>query len=255
MQLSRIYQFIFSVIIIFFSNHTFANSFLIEGNDGVLTAKSFDENSACPFVVFSGGMRDSNFYVIPADEISKITPGNPDTYNWNQWTFYKKDGSRIAGSFWLVLYSDNLKSSIEKQNDFRQNAPMWMPSEELSRVESLIAHKDETCQADMSFTMNGAAAGNLLFGNFISYKEVKQISFFDGNGAQMLVEKKKAEEKAWRKHLTLGSDTHCGMVVEIRQPLIKVQTAIGEKWFRLEQLKPPGSMSCNFLNGVYQDAE
>jgi len=59
----------------------------------------------------------------------------------------------------------------------------------------------------------------------------------------------------WRKHLALGSDTHCGMVVEMRPPLAKVQTMIGEMWFRSEQLWPPGSKDCHFLNGVYQDAE
>jgi hypothetical protein len=59
----------------------------------------------------------------------------------------------------------------------------------------------------------------------------------------------------WRKHLALGSDTHCGMVVEMRPPLAKVQTMIGEMWFRSEQLWPPGTKDCHFLNGVYQDAE
>jgi len=64
-----------------------------------------------------------------------------------------------------------------------------------------------------------------------------------------------AGASTWRKHLTLGSDTHCGMVVEMKPPLAKVQTMIGEIWFRSEQLWPPGSKDCHFVNGVYQEME
>ena len=67
--------------------------------------------------------------------------------------------------------------------------------------------------------------------------------------------KVKAEESEWRKHVVLGSDTHCGMIVDMRLPLVKVQTTIGEKWFKLGELEPPGSTSCNFANGVYQGVE
>jgi hypothetical protein len=67
--------------------------------------------------------------------------------------------------------------------------------------------------------------------------------------------KVRLEAREWRKHIVLGSDSHCGLVVDLKPSLAKVQTAIGEKWFKLEQLEPAGSASCNFSNGVYEDVK
>jgi TPR repeat protein len=57
----------------------------------------------------------------------------------------------------------------------------------------------------------------------------------------------------FRSSLMLGTDTHCGMVIEVKKPLVKVQTSIGEKWFRSNQMFPPGGGACNFSNGLYQN--
>jgi hypothetical protein len=56
----------------------------------------------------------------------------------------------------------------------------------------------------------------------------------------------------FRQNITVGDNSHCGMVTEIKSPIVKVQTMVGEKWFRLEQLYPAGGAPCRFQNGEYQ---
>lgn len=57
----------------------------------------------------------------------------------------------------------------------------------------------------------------------------------------------------WRSSIKEGTDTHCGMVIEKRPTIAKVQTLIGEYWFKLEQLFQPGAAPCHFINRVYQE--
>lgn len=57
----------------------------------------------------------------------------------------------------------------------------------------------------------------------------------------------------FRKTLAVGSDTHCGLVIEVKPPIARVQSMIGEVWLKIEQLFPQGKQSCKFVNGVYQD--
>lgn len=68
---------------------------------------------------------------------------------------------------------------------------------------------------------------------------------------QELQSKKKSQ--AFRAKLKVSDDTHCGMVIEIKKPLIKIQTMVGDKWFRPDQVYPPGEAGCRFVNGVYQE--
>lgn len=56
---------------------------------------------------------------------------------------------------------------------------------------------------------------------------------------------------AYRAKLAVGDDTHCGMVIEIKRPIVKVQTVVGEKWFKVVQLFPKGEADCKFYNGRY----
>jgi len=59
----------------------------------------------------------------------------------------------------------------------------------------------------------------------------------------------------FRGGLKIGGDTHCGLVTEVKGPIVRVQSAIGEVWLKATQLYPEGARDCRFLNGVYQDAE
>ena len=55
----------------------------------------------------------------------------------------------------------------------------------------------------------------------------------------------------FREGISLGTETHCGMVVQMRESLVEVQTIEGQRWFRLNQLYPPAMMGCRFFNGQY----
>lgn len=84
--------------------------------------------------------------------------------------------------------------------------------------------------------------------------EIDRLSFFDedagANGKLLDLDKKNV---VWRKTVQPGTESHCGMVIEVKPPLVKVQTITGEKWFKTNQLYPVGIRSCNFLNGAYQE--
>ncbi len=78
---------------------------------------------------------------------------------------------------------------------------------------------------------------------------------------QAEMEKRRAKERAglqlaaehFRQTLSTGAETHCGMIIEVKKPIVKIQTMDGEKWFRAEQVFPPHTAPCRFLNHVYQD--
>jgi TPR repeat protein len=65
----------------------------------------------------------------------------------------------------------------------------------------------------------------------------------------------KSDEAAepFRKALKTGDESHCGLVIEVKPPIAKVQTMVGEMWLKVEQLFPRGGESCKFHNGVYVD--
>jgi len=67
--------------------------------------------------------------------------------------------------------------------------------------------------------------------------------------------RKKQEAEKFRQKLAVGDQTHCGMVIELKRPIVKVQTFDGEKWFRVAQLFPPGEAPCRFYNHEYVDPE
>jgi hypothetical protein len=58
---------------------------------------------------------------------------------------------------------------------------------------------------------------------------------------------------AWRKTIQVGTETHCGLLIELRRPVAQIQTANGPHWLRVAQLFAPGEAPCRFLNGRYQD--
>ena len=68
---------------------------------------------------------------------------------------------------------------------------------------------------------------------------------------QELKAKKRSQD--FRAKLKVGDKTHCGMVMEIKMPLIKIQTVVGDKWFKVDKIYPPGEANCRFVNGVYEE--
>jgi hypothetical protein len=42
-------------------------------------------------------------------------------------------------------------------------------------------------------------------------------------------------------------------VIEVKTPIAKVQTAVGELWMKVAQLYPAHTLPCRFVNRVYQN--
>lgn len=59
--------------------------------------------------------------------------------------------------------------------------------------------------------------------------------------------------KLFRKNISIGDDSHCGLVIEVKKPIVKIQTVSGEKWFKIKQLYPKGARPCRFINGQYSE--
>lgn len=60
-----------------------------------------------------------------------------------------------------------------------------------------------------------------------------------------------AQAIEFRTTVKLGTETHCGMIIQLRDTLAEVQTSSGNYWLRIDQLYPPNVVDCRFLNGVY----
>jgi ribosomal protein L29 len=49
---------------------------------------------------------------------------------------------------------------------------------------------------------------------------------------------------AFRASLKIGDDTNCGLVVEVRRPIAKIQTPTGERWLKIDRLQGVGGELC-----------
>jgi TPR repeat protein len=71
---------------------------------------------------------------------------------------------------------------------------------------------------------------------------------------QRLAQRARAQRvAAFRKALKVGDSSHCGLVIEVKPPIAKIQTMAGERWLKIEQLYGEGDAPCRFINGVYQE--
>jgi TPR repeat protein len=61
----------------------------------------------------------------------------------------------------------------------------------------------------------------------------------------------KKKQQKFQAKIKAGDDTHCGMIIEVKKPVVKIQTMVGGKWFKITQLYPKGEAGCSFYNGEY----
>lgn len=93
-----------------------------------------------------------------------------------------------------------------------------------------------------------------LMDNVHAKQETDRRKAADANlHAQLKAKEKLAGIQKLRASIRMGDDTHCGMVVSVKKPIVEVQTVVGIRWFRVDQLFPIGIRECQFLNGVYQE--
>lgn len=48
-----------------------------------------------------------------------------------------------------------------------------------------------------------------------------------------------AETQRFRETVKVGDYSSAGLVVEVKAPVVKVQTSGGERWFRIDELEAP----------------
>lgn len=176
-----------------------------------------------------------------------------DTSGWH-WGITTKDGLQAPQSrYWLN------EPNFYKATPGYESGWSKKPYPDISEFKTQRIH--EGTERQCTGFMN--REGNTFFGHQL-FKVQKLTFFTSDNGAMKAVAQinKEAEEKKklelarvemWRKKIQLGSDTHCGMVIDTKAPLVKVQTSIGEKWFKLMQLYPAGEKQCVFVQGQYQE--
>jgi hypothetical protein len=44
--------------------------------------------------------------------------------------------------------------------------------------------------------------------------------------------------EVFRSKLDVGTETQNGMIIEMKRPIVKVQTKAGERWFKVDELFP-----------------
>jgi hypothetical protein len=54
----------------------------------------------------------------------------------------------------------------------------------------------------------------------------------------------------WRKTVKEGTESHCGVVIQVRPTIFQIKTMHGVHWFKVKQPFPPG-IKCAFRNIVY----
>lgn len=56
----------------------------------------------------------------------------------------------------------------------------------------------------------------------------------------------------FRANLAGGETSHCGLVIEVKDAVVKLQTIVGEHWLKTSQIYPENAAPCRFFNNVYQ---
>lgn len=198
-----------------------ATSVLIEKSGGTAIARVLPSD-ACPIHIQvinaqAATNRVQNLYFKPASDLT--ISATRDAYAATPWKFA------------LNKVVQNLGGDVY----FRSNYP-----------------GDGPAAPDQPQSCSGYVKGSKFLD--VPLGDIDRLSFFDDDAqanARLLDMEK--NNVAWRKTVQLGTESHCGMVIEVKPPLVKVQTIAGEKWFKTSQLYPSGHRSCNFLNGVYQE--
>ena len=70
---------------------------------------------------------------------------------------------------------------------------------------------------------------------------------------EALRKESEARATSFRKALRPGGQSHCGMIIEVKKPIVQIQTMIGPFWLKVDQIYPPGEHRCLFENGVYKE--
>jgi hypothetical protein len=59
------------------------------------------------------------------------------------------------------------------------------------------------------------------------------------------------EVSSFRKSISIGDDSNCGLIVEVKENIVQVETMIGLKYLKINQIYPETLASCKFVNNKY----
>lgn len=113
---------------------------------------------------------------------------------------------------------------------------------------------DSTLPPGFDWNLSIVAAGAMALAQ--DELEQKALKNRSEEEAAMSAENQIAKYKfavSWREKLASGMQSHCGLVIERKGEIAKIQTQIGEHWLRVDQIHPPGAKRCRFENGQYVD--
>lgn len=228
---------------------SYAASVLIQRKDGREIPEVIPKG-ACEFAFYVSNPDSTRLQ----DRVFPMQDGtvavNTNKYGGYFWSVSTQAGPEVTinGKDWEIRWHFALEK--EKPDPWRRKGPDY----DWTAISSLKLHeaRQGTPEACTGYINEDAMR---FFGNRL--QDVDKLTFFTkDDGAFKIVEKKNKEETTrldgWRKTITPGTDTHCGMAIEVKPPLLKVQTPVGEKWFKTGQLYPPREKQCVFKNGEYQ---
>lgn len=224
-----------------------AASVLIHRADGRIIPETIPKD-ACEFSFYipgEGGLGSIQNAAFPMADGTEAV----NTREWGGffWKISTSAGPQLGpdGKTWYVRW--HFEGKKEKDTWRRDENKDWTAISPLKTQESRVG-TPEACVGYIN------TDGTRFFGNRL--QDVDKLVFYTkDDGAHKVVEQKNKAESlrldAWRKKISPGSDTHCGMAIETKAPLLKVQTSIGEKWFKLAQVYPKGEKQCVFKDGEY----
>jgi hypothetical protein len=128
---------------------------------------------------------------------------------------------------------------------------------EMTKAESAKTDAQQTCRDDVALD----AVKLRLDKHWDDTGLLQDFKLTKEDGVQLVASYKPKkvdparEASQFRATVKVGSDSHCGLVTEVKAPIARVQTMVGEIWLKISQLYPKGKKDCRFHNGLYQDPD
>jgi hypothetical protein len=172
----------------------------------------------------------------------------------------KACGERPAPGVLVRLTNRRTGGTLEAKTDNGGMAAIASPDDKAPVLQGWECGDAGCASPGHTVSLNGADVGNTdALSGLDASKRLRAAAQAEFEKHKRAGEAEAARQAALRRQavarfretIAAGEQTHCGMVIEVKLPIVKVQTMVGEKWFRAPQLYPPGEAPCRFINGEY----
>ena len=160
--------------------------------------------------------------------------------------YYEKDVAAVFGTFHCQREGAPMWGVLIDHNGGGEFSPEGRTGHTTLRLTPMTPNDIAVAQAE-------AEARRQEEARRIAARDAERVQRAQAQAERAREERQRIETAAaaFREDISLGTETHCGMVVQMRESLVEVQTIEGQRWFRLNQLYPPAMMGCRFFNGQY----